>query len=83
MFHRYYIFVPPGDLNLVGTFCKWFLLFAVYFMLVGFKLGEQFFGDPGVDLVVGGGSPYGRIVSDDIHEIIIYRRMRYDDKFGG
>ena len=51
--------------------------------MVVFKLGEQVFNDPGVDLLVGVGSPYGKIVLDDIHEIIIERRRRYDDKVGG
>ena len=50
---------------------------------MGFKLGEQVFGDPGVDLIVVGGSPYRRSVSGDIHEIRIYSRRRHDDKVGG
>ena len=40
-------------------------------MLVGFKIDEQVFDDTGFNLIVGGGSPYGRSVLDDIHEIII------------
>ena len=52
-------------------------------MLVGFKLGEQVFDDPGLDPVSGGGSPYGRCVLDDIHESITDRRSRHDDKVGG
>ena len=52
-------------------------------MLVGLKLGEQVLNDPGVDLVVWGGSPYGRSVLDETHESRIDRRMRYDDKASG
>ena len=52
-------------------------------MLVGFKLGEQIFDDPGVDPVAGGGGPYGQIVKDDIHERRIDSRRRHGDNFGG
>ena len=52
-------------------------------MMVGFKLGEQVFDDPGVDPIVGVGSPYGRSVLDDIHQRKIYRRSRFDDKVSG
>ena len=36
-------------------------------MLVGFKLSDQVFDDPGVDLVVGGSITYGQSVLDDTH----------------
>ena len=52
-------------------------------MLMDFKLDKQVFGGPGVDLVVGGGRPYGKIVLDYIHEIRIEMRIRHDDKVGG
>ena len=52
-------------------------------MLVGFKLDEQVFDDPGVDLVVGGGSHYCQSVSDEIHEIRIEISRRHDDKVSG
>ena len=52
-------------------------------MLLGFKLGEQVFDDPGVDPVAGGVIPYCQSVYDDIHEIIIYRKRIHYNKFGG
>ena len=33
--------------------------------------------------IVGGGIPYGRSVSNDIHESKIYRIRRHNDKVGG
>ena len=51
-------------------------------MLLGFKLGEQFFCDTGLNPVAGGGIPYGRSVSDKINESKIYSRRRHDDKVG-
>ena len=50
-------------------------------MLMGFKLSEQIFEDPGLEPVVGVGIPYGRSVSYDTNESIIEIRRRYDDKF--
>ena len=70
-------------MDLVDTFYQSFLFFSGSSILMGFKLGEQVFDDPGVDLIVGGGSPYGRSVSHDIHESRIESRRRHDDKFGG
>ena len=46
---------------------------------MGFKLGKHVFDDPGVELIVGGGSPYGQGVSYDIREIRIEMRRRHDD----
>ena len=46
-------------MNLVDTFYQRFLFFADYVILVGLKLGEQVFDDNGVNLVFGGGIPYG------------------------
>ena len=60
-----------------------FLLSDDSSMLVVLKLSKQGFNDTGVDLVVGGGIPYGRSVSDDIDEIIIKRIKGHDDNFGG
>ena len=51
--------------------------------MVGFKLGEQVFDDPGVYPIAVGVGPYGLIVKDDIHECRIDRRRRHDDKVGG
>ena len=65
------MFGPPGDLNLVDTFYHQFLLFADSAMLMGFKLSEQIFEDPGLEPVVGVGIPYGRSVSYCIHKIKI------------
>ena len=48
---------PPGEMNLVDCFYQRFLVFADSDMLVGFKLGMQFFDDPGVEPVAGGCSP--------------------------
>ena len=59
------------------------MFFADSASLVGFKLGEQVFNDPGVDSVVGGGRTHGRSVSYDIHERKLERRRRHDDKCGG
>ena len=58
-------------MNLVGSFYQRFLLFAESVMLVRFKLDEQIFFDPGVDLLFEGGRTYGQSVSYDIHERII------------
>ena len=58
-------------MNLVDNFYQSFQLFAYSDMLAGFKLSEQIFDNPGVDLVVGGGSTYSQNVLDDIYEIII------------
>ena len=52
---------------MVDTFYQQFLFFADYDILVGFKLDEQVFDDTGLDSIVGGGSPNGWSVSDDIH----------------
>ena len=52
-------------------------------MLVGFKLVEQVFDDPGVNPVVGGGRPYGGSVLDDIRESKIEKRRRHDNRVGG
>ena len=49
-------------MNLVDCFYQRFLLFADSSMLVGFKLNEHIFDDPGVDPVAGGGIPYGQSV---------------------
>ena len=68
---------------MVDTFYQRFLLFADYYIIVGFKLGEQVFDDTGVDPVDGGGNAYGQSVLDDIHESKIERRRRHDDKVGG
>ena len=68
MFHRFSIFGPLGDLNLVDNLYHKFLFFADSSIMVVFILGEQVFDDPGVYLVVGGGSPYGQSVSDEIHK---------------
>ena len=54
-------------MNLVDNLYHKFLFFSDSAMLVGLKLGQQVFDDHGVDLVVGGGIPYGLSVSDDIH----------------
>ena len=43
---------------MVDTFYQHFILFDNYATLVGFKIGENFVGDTGLDLVVGGGRPY-------------------------
>ena len=75
--------VPPGDLNLVDCFYQRFLNFSDSDMMVGFKLSEQVFDDPGVYPVSGGGNPYGKSVKDDIHERRIDRRRRHDDNVGG
>ena len=83
MLHIYSILVPPGDLNMVDCFYWRFLLFAGSDVLVGFKFGEQFFDDPGVEPVYGVVGPYICSVKYDIHESIIYRRRRHDNKVGG
>ena len=60
------------------SFYQRFIFFSNSAMLVGFKLGEQVFDDPGVDLMVGGGSPFNWSVSDYIHDIRIDRRKRHE-----
>ena len=70
-------------MNLFDTFYQRFLFLSDSSILMEFKLGKQVFDDPGVDLIVGGGSPYGRSVSDDIHESRMESRRRHDDKVGG
>ena len=70
-------------MNLVDCFYQSFMFFADSSMMVGFKLGEQVFADPGVEPVAGGGGTYGQSVKDDIHKRKIYRRKRHDDKVGG
>ena len=70
-------------MNMFDTFYQRFLLFADYYIIVGFKLGEQVFDDTGVDPVDGGGNTYGRSVSDDIHENRIESRRGHDDKVIG
>ena len=67
---------------MVDTFYQWFLLFSVSTLLVGFKLGEKVFNYPGVEAVVGVGSPYGRSVSAHIHKIKYIRRI-HSEKVGG
>ena len=66
---------------MVDTLCPRFLLCSHSALLVGFKISNQVFDYHRLDLVAGGGSPYGRRVLDDIHESIIRMRSRYDDKF--
>ena len=70
-------------MDLVDTFYQCFLLFDDSAMLVGLKIGEQAFDEPGVDPVLGRFSPYGLSVLDDTQEIKIERRGRYDDKVCG
>ena len=83
MFHRQSFFGPPGDLDLVDIFYQRFLFFSGSAMPAGFKIGEHFFDDPGVDPVVGGDIPHGQSVLDDIHKRKIERIRRHDDKVGG
>ena len=83
MFHIHSIFGPPGDLDLVDIFYQRFLFFAGSAMPEGFKIGEQFFDDPGVDPVVGGDIPHGQSVLDDTQERKIERIRRHDYKVGG
>ena len=70
-------------LIMVDTFYQQFLFFADSAMMVGFRLGEQFFDDPGVEPVYGVVGPYICSVKYDIHESRIYRRRRHDNKVGG
>ena len=64
------------------TFYQRFILFYDSSMLVGFKIGEQDFDHPGVELVAEGGSPYAQSVLDEIHERRMDKRTRHDDKVG-
>ena len=60
-----------------------FLFFAYSAMLVGFKYGDQVFGDPEMYPVAVGGRIYVQSVDDDSHQIIIDRRRWHDNNFGG
>ena len=47
---------------MVDSFQQRFLFISYSGILVGFKLGEQVFDDPAVDLVFGVGNPYGQMI---------------------
>ena len=70
-------------MDLVDCFYHQFIFFADYDIMVGFKLGDQVFDDPGVDLVAVGDGAYSKSFKNDRHESRIDRRMKHADKFSG